>query len=222
MDVKEMTTMQLVNEAVNLDKEAKRNRKQLDACKAELTARGMKVLDDRNTKYIKYFSESGSAAITDSQGLDVLNVDKLKGLLTEGIWKSKVKESTETKYKFDMRLERALKAAFTGDYSFDYSLEGFLDAVIKPDAGQKKLLLKKLKGDYEKDRATLISVMGQAGEDTPDYDVELWYIYRIKNAELIRAFWPEEGTDWTIGEIKKCVMVEAKTSITIDYDKEEE
>lgn len=33
------------------------------------------------------------------------------------------------------------------------------------------------------------------GETVPDFDVELWYIYRIKNGELIKAFLPEEMID---------------------------
>lgn len=50
----------------------------------------------------------------------------------------------------------------------------------------------------------------------------LWYIYRIKNGELIKAFLPEEMIDGTIEAIKKCIMVESRTSITLDYDTETE
>ena len=95
---------------------------------------------------------------------------------------------------------------------------------LKPDDNQKKLLLKKLKGDFEKDKDTLTSVLlggVKDGESAPDFDVELWYIYRIKNAELIRAFLPEELIDSTINEIRKCILVETKTSITLDYKEEE-
>lgn len=60
------------------------------------------------------------------------------------------------------------------------------------------------------------------GQEKPDFDVELWYIYRIRNGELIRAFLPEEMIDGTIEAIKKCIIVENKTSITLDYDSETE
>ena len=53
-------------------------------------------------------------------------------------------------------------------------------------------------------------------------EVELWYIYRIKNGELIRAFLSEEMLDKTIADIRKCILVETKTSITIDYDTDKE
>ncbi len=221
--MKTMSEEQLVSIAVNLDQEQKRCKRELDAVKAEIQARGLRVIEDRNTKYIKYYSPDGSAAVTDTQSLDILNVDKLKGLVSEGIWKQNVTETTKTDYKYKPMLERVLKAIFTGDYTFEYSLEEFLEGSmpVKPDEKQKKLLLKKLKGDYAKDKDTLISVLGYESEETaPDFDVELWYIYRIKNGELIRAVLPEEFLDQTIQHIRKCLMVDSKTSITIDYNKE--
>lgn len=221
--MKTMSEEQLVSIAVNLDQEQKRYKRELDAVKAEIQARGLRVIEDRNTKYVKYYSPDGSAAVTDTQSLDILNVDKLKGLISEGVWKQNVTETTKTDYKYKPMLERVLKAIFTGDYTFEYSLEEFLEGSmpVKPDEKQKKLLLKKLKGDYAKDKDTLISVFGYEDERTaPDFDVELWFIYKIKNGELIRAVLPEEFLDQTIQDIRKCLMVDSKTSITIDYNKE--
>ena len=200
--LKAMEEKELVSEAVRLDQEQKRGKRELDAVKAEIQARGLRVIEDRNTKYVKYYSPDGSAAVTDTQSLDILNVDKLKGLISEGVWKQNVTETTKT----------------------DYSLEEFLEGnmPVKPDEKQKKLLLKKLKGDYAKDKDTLISVFGYENEGAaPDFDVELWFIYKIRNGELIRAVLPEEFLDQTIQDIRKCLMVDSKTSITIDYDKEE-
>lgn len=221
--LKAMEEKELVSEAVRLDQEQKRCKRELDAVKAEIQARGLRVIEDRNTKYVKYYSPDGSAAVTDAQSLEILNVDKLKGLISEGVWKQNVTETTKTDYKYKPTLERVLKAIFTGDYTFEYSLEEFLDEMpARPDEGQKRLLLKKLKGDYAKDKDTLTSVFGYEDEGTaPDFDVELWFIYKIKNGELIRAVLPEEFLDQTIQDIRKCLMVDSKTSITIDYDKEE-
>ncbi len=222
--LKKMGEKELVDEAVRLDQEQKKGKRELDAVKAELQARGLQILEDRNIKYIKYYSPEGSAAITDTQSLDVLNVDKLKELLSEGVWKQNVTETTKTDYKYKPMLERVLKAIFTGDYTFEYSLEEFIDGNLPSgiDAKQKKLLLKKLKGDYAKDKDALINVLGYENEGAaPDFDVELWYIYKIKNGELIKAVLQEEFLDQTIEEIKKCLIVDSKTSITIDYNKEE-
>lgn len=225
MDAKNMKTEELIGALVELDKQGKENRALTNAYKAELQARGISIMDDHNVKFVKFYGEEGSAAVADSMSLDILNPDKLKELVGEGVWKTKVKENTETKYKYDGKFEKMLKAIFTGDYTFEMSLEEFLDQMpLKPDDKQKKLLLKKLKGDFEKDKDTLTSVLlggVKDGESAPDFDVELWYIYRIKNAELIRAFLPEELIDNTINEIRKCILVETKTSITLDYKEEE-
>lgn len=225
MDAKNMKTEELIGALVELDKQGKKNRALTNAYKAELQARGISIMDDHNVKFVKFYGEEGSAAVTDSMSLDILNPDKLKELVGEGVWKTKVKENTETKYKCDDKFEKMLKAIFTGDYTFEVTLEEFLDQMpLKPDDKQKKLLLKKLKGDFEKDKDTLTSVLlggVKDGESAPDFDVELWYIYRIKNAELIRAFLPEELIDSTINEIRKCILVETKTSITLDYKEEE-
>lgn len=218
----EMNNAQLVTAAVKFDQEQKEYKKELDAVKAELQSRGLQIIEDRNVKFIKFFSSDGNASVMDSQQIDVLNPDKLKELLSEGIWKAKVKETTETKYKYDSKLEQMLKAIFTGDYTFEYTIEEFMDEMsVKPDEKQKKLLIKKLKGDYVKDKQTLVSVLGYQNEDAaPDFDVELFYIYKIKNGEFIKAFLPEDCLDQTIEDIKKCLIVDTKTSVTIDYDKE--
>lgn len=221
--LKTMEEKELVGEAVRLDQELKQSKKELDAVKAELQARGLQTIEDRNVKVIRYYAPEGNVSVGESQSMDVLNVDKLKAVLPESVWKSKVTEKTETKYTFDRKLEQMLKAVFTGDYTFEYKLDEFLEQMsVHPDEKQKRLLLKKLKGDYLTDRQTLMSVFGCTDEDTPgDYfDVELWYIYKIKNGELIQAFLPEEFLDEAVQEIKKCLIVDSKTSITIDYDKE--
>lgn len=119
----EMNNAQLVTAAVKFDQEQKEYKKELDAVKAELQSRGLQIIEDRNVKFHQiHFSSDGNASVMDSQQIDVLNPDKLKELLSEGIWKAKVKETTETKYKYDSKLEQMLKAIFTGDYTFEYTL----------------------------------------------------------------------------------------------------
>ena len=222
-ELKLKTAPELVGEAVRLDQRAKSCRKELDAVKAELQARGLVLIEDRNVRYVKFYAQEGSAAVTDAQSLEVLNVDRLRELLSDGVWKQNVTETTKTDYKYKPLLERVLKAVFTGDYTFEYTLEEFLTEhlPVKPDAKQLKLLLRKLKGDYVKDKDVLAGVFGFDPQSMPDFDVELWYIYRIKNGELIRAVLPEEFLDQTMEEIKKCLIVDSKTAITIDYQKEE-
>ena len=223
-ELKTLPDSELVSQAVALDRGMKAGKRRLDAVKAEIQARGLRMIEDRNIHYVKYYSADGSAAVTDTQSLEVLNIDRLRELLPEGVWKQSVTETTKTEYKYRPTLERMLKAVFTGEYTFEYTLEELLDVglPLKPDPKQKELLLRKLKGEYLKDRDTLISVLGyDSGEAAPDLDTELWYICRIKNGELIRALLPEEFLDETIRSVRKCLMVETKTGITIDYEKED-
>ena len=219
-DIKKMTNEELVSACVRIDREQRESRAALNRCKAELQARGLALMDDYNIRYIKFYGEEGSAAIMDSMSLDILNPDKLKALVG-GVYDMKVKAETKTSYKCDSKFERALKAIFTGDYIFEELGDCLDEMSIKADKKQKRLLVKKLKGDYEKDKETLLSILAPEGEE-PDLDVELWYIYRIKNGELIRAFLPEEMLEETIKDIRKCILVETKTSVTLDYDEDKE
>lgn len=223
MNVNELSNEKLVEQCITLERKMKQEKRELDIYKNEVQARGITIMNDQNVKFVKFFGKKGCASVSESQTLNILNMDELKKLLGEGIIKEKVTEVTKTKYKLDSKLERALKAIFTKDYTFEYTLEEFLDEMsVKPDEKQKKVLLKKLKGNYEQDRTLFLSVFGFAdmGEESPNFDVELWYIYKIKNAELIQAFLPEEGIDFLLAEIKKRILVETKTGITIDYDTE--
>lgn len=223
MELKNMSNAELIAECIRLDQEKKAANASLNQFKAELQARGLAEMEDHNVRYVKYYGDDGTASVTDAMTLDIINPDKLKAAVGDGVWSTKVKTEVVTNYKCDTKFERMLKAIFMEDYTFEMTLDEFLDEMtIKPDEKQKKLLLKKLKGDFEKDKATLISVLVPEGEEAPDFDVELWYIYKIKNGELIKLFLPEEGIDGTLEAIRKSIIVESKTSIKIDYDNEKE
>lgn len=220
--IKEMTTQELIDQCILMDQYLKKTREGMNRFKAELQARGLSEMEDHNVKYLKMYGHTGDLSITDSMSLDILNPDKLKGLVGEGVYKTKVKESVDVIYKCDPKFEKALKAIFTGDYTFEMTLEEFLEQMsIQPDQIQKRLLMKKLKGEFEKDKETMVAVLMPDEEEIPDFDVELWYIYRIKNTELIRAFLPSEGIEETIEAIRKSIFVETKTTIKLNYEKEE-
>ena len=144
----EIGTKELIAEAIRLDSEQKKGRSLLNRYKAELERRGMKVMEDQNTHYVRFFGDSGKASVTDSSRLDILNPDKLKLLIGEGVYKTKIKENVKTDYKVDAKLERALKAVFQEDYTFEQSLDEFLQGMDPaPDRAQRSILAKKLKGD---------------------------------------------------------------------------
>lgn len=214
-ELKQKTSAQLVDELVQLDRLRLQTARNISKYQAELQARGISIMEDRNKQYARFYGDYGSASITDRHSLDILNPDRLKLCVSEGVYRKNVTETIETKYKCSAPFEKMLKALFLQDYTFEMELDEFLEQMhIIPDAKQKKLLVKKLKGDYEKDRKTLQSVFG--GEE--DWDVELFYIHRIKNAELIRIFLPDDMLDAVMAELKKCVVVDSKVAIALDYE----
>lgn len=221
---KAMTTRQLVAECVRITREKKQMEAELNRYKHELEARAEDAFADHNVHFVKYYGDGGgSVSVKEKQTLDIDSPDKLKAAVGDGVWDVRVQKNVSVKYKCDPKFEQMLKAVFLGNYSSEMSLEEFLDEMeIKPDAKQKRLLLKKLKGDFEKDRALLQSVLVPEGEEAPDFDVELWYIHKIRNWELICRFLPEEGIDRTMAEIRDSVTVELGQAVTVDYDDEEE
>ena len=228
--ISELSDKKLVDRAIMLDKEKKTMDTELNTLKAEIQKRGLQELLDHNTKYCKLYGERiGTAIVSEAQEVDVLNMDRLRQIVGDGLVDAKVTESAFVKYKVDKNFDKMLKAVCSGDYTFEYTLDEFLDQMSVPvNSQQKELLLKKLKGDYKSDKKVLQSVLGytkqelQAGQPPViDMDVELYYISKIKNAELILAFLPEEGIDATMKAIQGCVIVDSKLKIELAYNDEE-
>lgn len=215
---KKIYLRRLVSELVAADKERAEIIKKVNRLKAKIMEEGLIVMADTNTRYVRFAGTGGNVSVTDAMQLSVINEDGIRGALPKGVYDKFVKRTENVEYKYDAKLEAALKAVFMMDYTFEMDLEEFLEyhMSIHPNAGQKKVLLKKLKGDYVKDMALLCSVFGT--EDGQQFDVDLYYIYKIKNAELIRRFLPEEGIDSLMAEMRKCMIVENSTKITIEAD----
>lgn len=216
-----ISTGELVTKLIDMDRRRAKLVEDIDKYKAEISARGGAELDDTNTKFIKFYGKNGSCAVTIAEKLFIADDLRLKGMFPEGVYDKLVTVTSSVKYKYDSKLELALKAIFTGEYIFDMTMPEYLNSSalfpLNPDVKQVKLLLKKLTGDYKKDNKLLASMFG-AGS----YDEELLYIHRIKNGELIKLFLPDEGLADTVEKIKGCLTVENDVKITIDAGDMEE
>ena len=75
--VKTMTNEQLIGACVWLDREQKKSLAMMNSYKAELQARGLAIMEDHNVKYVKFYGDEGSAAITRQQRNVFLLIEEL-------------------------------------------------------------------------------------------------------------------------------------------------
>lgn len=215
--VRSLSTEQLTDTALNMTKNIEEMKAGLDVVKAELQKRAEQFTADRNIKFTEFSGKNGFCSVTTAQKLEILNLPKLKELLGEDLVSSKVKIELEEKQKLDARFKDALVAIFLNEYNTEFTVEQIIRqiAVIYnlPDASSR-LLQKKLKGDYRKDKQTLMNVIGLTDADF-NLDEELYYIYQIKKFELIKAFISEEELQELKEQIKKCMIVEEAVKVEV-------
>lgn len=214
-----MATKELVEFAAAKDQKMKEAAAELDMLKAELQRRAEEELEERNIKFTEFFGMSNSYVnVSCAQKLDILNMPMVTGLLGEGLLKDKVTvKPAEVKYEVEKKFKQALIAVVTGDYDSEFTIEQIVDgAGWGMDTRQRSLILKKLKGEYAKDIVMLRNTLGNPGLEA---DEELYYIYKIKNWELVRAFFPEEGFDEVAARLRKYVTVDETPRIELKYSK---
>ncbi len=217
--LQEMDTDELVEFASAKDQKAKETAAEVDLLKAELQRRAEKELEERNIKFTGFFGKTNSYVnVSCAQKLEILNMPMVTKLLGEGLLKDKVTEKpAEVKYEVEKKFRQALIAVITGDYDNEFTIEQIVDhAGWRMDAKQRSLVLKKLKGEYAKDIAMLRKTLGDPALKA---DEELYYIYKIKNWELVRAFFPAEDFRALAEELKKYVIVDETPRIELKYSK---
>lgn len=78
------------------------------------------------------------------------------------------------------------------------------------------MLLKKLTGEFDKDRNIFNSVFNT----NENWEEEIYYVHKIKRGELISKYLPDTNRDTVIQELKKCIIVEASLAIGLNYETE--
>lgn len=216
MNLKEQNTAKLVELAAAKKRKMDFAKAELDTVTAEIQNRAIQFQDDRHIKFTEWKGTGRAvAAVTVAQTFDILNYYKLKELLGKELIEEKIKiKPQEIKYDVDANFKRALTAIILGDYERDLTVETVVEKAgwCAGDPKTKTALLKKLKGDYKKDKKAVLDVLHmQEGEI--DLDAELYYIYQIKNWDLIQAYFPEDDFDQVAEEVKRCIMVDETAKI---------
>jgi hypothetical protein len=133
-----------------------------DECKTELEKLkgffqklGTEELQDKKTKQTEFWgTKNAKVIVTNSESLKVVSHTFLSKTLGD-VLKDFAKE--EPNYKYSEPFKRILTAIFQGTYVVDQSLDDVIGQ-ITPDATVRKVLKKKLKGNWEKDVATLKNI----------------------------------------------------------------
>lgn len=220
-EILDSSSAELTDMLIKKQKEAAELKQEIDAMKGELQTRGLQVLDERNQKFIEFFGKNaGIASITIAQKMEILNYFRLKELLGADFIDEKIKRMpTDIKYDVDSKFNQALIALVTGDYEAETTLDDVLNELDVTQT-QKELIKKKLKGDYKKDRKVLADILKIDERELP-YDTELFFIGKIKNYQLITAYFDENRLDEIKKELKKCVAVDETVKIAAKSTKED-
>ena len=203
----------LIGRAITLDNEIKHKKKELEAVKAKLQALALAEMENKNLRYVRYSSILGNCEASYKTKFELDNYSKLAYALGDNLLlEDKVKRIQEVKYDVDSRFKKALIALARNDYAAND-----LDAVVQglgiTDLQTQKLVLKKLKGDYAKDRALLESV-GCHGEMEEELDA----IREELNRRMIDRYFASDLVDRD--EIRKSVYIEDSLSITLTANNE--
>lgn len=206
-DVENMRDGTIVNKMISLKAQEAKIKEQYNALATELQKRALTEIDEHNIKFVQYKGKQGVASVTLSGTLELICASEIKRLIGEPIFGEQFVTEAKTTYKPRRVAEKALKAIFLEDYDFSLSISDVYDS-LGADEKQRTLLDKKLKGEYEKDLSVLQSVFG-AG----NYDVELFCIYKIKNAEAVRVIFGDDEDK--LKKIRECLYVKESLKVSV-------
>lgn len=204
----------IIDELVELKKQEKILKNKINTASSKIQEKGIEIFEDKNIKTTEIFgNENSSALVTYSQKLEILNFQALEKVLGRELIEEKIERKHEIKYDLDSKFKEAIIILYTGDYISNLDLDEFIkNEFPELDNTQQNLLLKKLKGDYKKDKELLNKYV-----DRKDLDVELHFINKIKNYEKVKVFF-----DVNDEEVKKAintyVSLDENIKLTIKYE----
>ena len=161
---------------------------------------GLEVIENRNLKHLELTADCGSCNVGYKEKLTVDNLEKLKEVCGS-IVDAKAKITMEPKIEFtDKKFQMALIALYKQEYR-QHDISALLHSLGLDDK-ESKAVLKKLKGDYFKDKALLESY--HANDD--DLEEELDMIKEQISYELVTRYFDIDTIN--IDDLKKAIFVE--------------
>lgn len=209
MNYESMSDTALVTAVVKEQEKAANAKKAMNEIISELEKRSIQDIDDGVINFKRFKSSKGSVTVfKKTSSLQFANVLGLKKLIGEELFNSEVKTTSSVDYKATTMFSKALQAIVMFDYDFGLTMDEVYES-LGANSDQRKLLDKKLKGKIDSDIETLEGVLGQG-----DYDAEAFVINKVKNAELIRTYFPGADED-TLDKIRKYVFASESLSYTV-------
>jgi len=213
-------TVELVDKLISWDKFMKEGKGITDKIKAELQKQAIADMADKKIKQVElYGSGGGKAIITQTDKVDVIYISLLEktfgGVISELI-------KSEMTYKVSEPFKRLLAGIFKGEYIRD-SVSDVISC-LNLEEKQRKLLLKKLKGQFAKDVDTLVKI---AGCSTGTAEELAYFVYEAVMFEKIEMLLTAAG--YTVGtdefedavkKLKNAIIVEEGIKIGVEYDED--
>lgn len=207
-NIEKMSDKMLVSRMVAAKEKENKAKAEYKKAATELQRRAMAEIEDHNTQFVRFRGTKGSVTVCKKDSLSFVNARAFRQLIVEKLSDSEVATEQMVLYKPKPPFEAVLKAIFLQDYDFTLKIEDVYDS-LGADTKQRSVLNKKLKGQYDKDCELLEAIFGKG-----NYEAELYCIYKIKNAERIRIFFPE-ATETELATLRKFLLVEEGLSISL-------
>lgn len=203
-----MNIREKIDRAIELDREMKEKKKELDGIKADLQSVALEEMENKNLKWKQLFGSEGSCDVSYKEKLEIDNYVLLKELLGD-LLDTKVVKKEEVKFDVDNKFKNALIALYKEEYK-SHDIKKILSD-LGLDEKQIKTAEKKLKGEYLKDKLFLESL-----GITENLEEELDAIKEAKNLELIKRYFEPDEID--IDKLKRAIFVEESLSLGLTYE----
>lgn len=206
------TIEQLVNEAVEIEKQIAVLKAKKDMVASKIQQEALAKMKEKKIKTIQYFGDDGNyVLVTNACKVDSINDTKLAA-----VFGTNVEQFMTKKEGYDLKKECKLIAEGIFKGVKEKTVKEIL-AEIGLDEKQITVVEKKLKLDYVKDKKTLASV----GLSDQEIDTYIFFIHDAMTYEKIKQalsqYKEEDAYNKAIEDIKASVIVEETPKITIKY-----
>lgn len=201
-----------VDKALRLELSIEQDKKELEKVKAKLQIVAEEQLKDSKSGQVSFYGKDTHGIVT------VQNTATVKAISEKDVYKL-FKDDTENyisksvNYTLKATLKSAMQPILTGEYIIA-TLEDTVKQITDDDK-KRTVLMKKLKGKYEKDVNTLQSVLGYSRYQA---ETDAYIVKEVIAYETLKVILNSLGVidiQECITELKKIMLVEENIKVTV-------